>query len=65
VEKNWVLKQRADAVEVELRRALAQGGYLLDKVRHEIRIGEASYWCFVLAWFCWRLPRWPPWSRSC
>jgi uncharacterized protein (DUF2235 family) len=49
--KNHVLRQRVDAVEVELRRALAQGGYLLDQVRHEIHLGEASYWCFVFAWF--------------
>jgi hypothetical protein len=50
VEKNRILQQRADAVQLELREALKESGYLLDKVRHEIRLGDISYWCFVFAW---------------
>jgi uncharacterized protein (DUF2235 family) len=49
-EKNRILQQRADAVQRELRDALSECGYLLDRVRREILIGDISYWCFVVAW---------------
>jgi hypothetical protein len=55
-EKNRMLRQRADAVQQQLRAALSECGYLLDRVRTEIRIGDISYWCFVVRGRCWRWP---------
>ena len=47
--KELVLGRRADTVQRLIQRALG-GRYLLDNVRMQVAIGEASYWFFVIAW---------------
>ncbi len=47
--KEQVIGRRAEAVERLIQRALG-GRYLLDSVRSQVAIGDASYWFFVIAW---------------
>jgi uncharacterized protein (DUF2235 family) len=47
--KEQVLGRRAETVERLLQRALG-GRYLLDNVRMQVAIGDASYWFFAIAW---------------
>jgi hypothetical protein len=48
-ERERILGRRAEAVQAVLEQALS-GGYLLDRVRTHVSIGDGSYWFMVIAW---------------
>jgi uncharacterized protein (DUF2235 family) len=48
-DRERILGRRADAVEKVLQQALSSG-YLLDRVRMHLQLGDASYWFMVIAW---------------
>jgi uncharacterized protein (DUF2235 family) len=48
-ERDRILGRRAEAIQTVLQDALS-GGYLLDKVRHQVQIGDAAYWFTLIAW---------------
>jgi uncharacterized protein (DUF2235 family) len=48
-ERERILGRRAEAVQAVLQQALAPG-YLLDKVRMHVQIGDGAYWFMVIAW---------------
>jgi uncharacterized protein (DUF2235 family) len=49
-ERDEAMRTRADAVQDVLRNMLSSTGYLLEPVRSTIRVGELSYWLFVMSW---------------
>jgi uncharacterized protein (DUF2235 family) len=48
-EKTRVLRQRSEAIQAEIQRAL-KGGYPLESVKSELALGHASYWLFMASW---------------
>jgi hypothetical protein len=50
--KQDILQNRTMAAQDVLRRAHDENGYPLDSVKGYVRLGDWSYWLFVLAWVC-------------
>lgn len=48
--KVGILQDRADAIKSVIDRAHEAGGYPLDSIKAEIRLGDGSYWMFVAGW---------------